>query len=84
MLIFATRYSRAVKTAPRYVRKRSYKYFDPKEFVAAVQQLKWLDLYLAEDADAAVRLLSSKITIILDAVAPMRTIQVRIKYAPLS
>jgi hypothetical protein len=82
MLIFATRYSRAVKTCPRYVRKRSYKNFDPKEFVSAVQQLNWLDLYLCDDADVAVRLLSSKITFILDAVSPMRTIQVRTRYAP--
>ena len=82
MLVFATRYSRAVKTAPRYIRKRSYKHFDPKEFVAAVQQVSWLDLYLCDDADTAVRLLSSKITFILDAVAPMRTIQVRTRYAP--
>ena len=82
MLIFATRYSRAVKTCPRYVRKRSYNNFDPKAFVSAVQQLNWLDLYLCDDADVAVRLLSSKITFILDAVAPMRTIQVRTRYAP--
>ena len=37
MLIFATRYSRSVKTSPRYVRKRSYKNFNPVDFSAAIQ-----------------------------------------------
>ena len=82
MLIFATRYSRAIKTQPRYVRKRSFKNFNFQEFVAAVQEIQWLDLYLSEDVNAAVQILSSKLTFILDTMAPMRTIQVRVKYAP--
>ena len=82
MLIHAVRYSRAIKSSSKYVRKRSYKNFNPGDFVAAVQQCSWLDLYLCEDVDSAVRLLSDKITFILDAMAPMRTVQVRKKYAP--
>ena len=69
MLVFATRYSRSVKASPRYVRKRSFKYFNPVEFVNAVQQLSWLDLYLCNDADTAVELLTSKLTFILDTLA---------------
>ena len=82
MLIFAIRYSRAVKSSPRYVRKRRYKNFDPDQFVAAVQQISWLELYLCGDVNLAVQLLSDKITCILDVMAPMRTIQVRTLYAP--
>ena len=82
MLIFAVRYSRAVKTSPRYVRKRSYKNFDPNLFLVAVQQINWLDLYLSTDVNQAVQILSDKITFILDVMAPIRTIQVRTKYAP--
>ena len=82
MLVFATRYSRSVKTSPRYVRKRSYKNFNPGEFVAAVQQVSWLDLYLCSDVDTAVDLLTNKLTFILDTLAPMKTIQVRTRYAP--
>ena len=82
MLVFATRYSRSVKASPRYVRKRSFKYFNPVEFVNAVQQLSWLDLYLRNDADTAVELLTSKLTFILDTLAPMKTFQIRTKYAP--
>ena len=80
MLVFATRYSRSVKASPRYVRKRSFKNFNPVEFVDAVQQLSWLDLYLCNDADTAVELLTSKLTFILDTLAPMKTIQIRTKY----
>ena len=82
MLIFATRYSRVVKTSPRYIRKRSYKNFNCDRFLAAIREISWLDLYLTSDVNTAVQLLSDKITFILDVMAPMRTIQVRTKYAP--
>ena len=82
MLIQAVRYSRAVKPSPRYVRKRFFKNFIPKDFVAAVKQLSWINLYMCEDVDNAVKLLSDKITFILDTMAPMKTVQIRKKYAP--
>ena len=72
MLVFATRYSRSIKTSSRYVRKRSFKNFNPAVFVDAVQQLSWLDLYLCNDADDAVELLTNKLTFILDTLAPMK------------
>ena len=82
MLIFATRYSRSMRSTPRYIRKRCYKNFNAEEFVAAIKQVSWLDIYLAEDVNTAVTILSNKITFILDTLAPMKTIQVRTKYAP--
>ena len=82
MLISAVRYSKSIKSSPKYIRKRSYKKFDQDLFVQAVQQLTWLDVYLCEDVDDAVDLLSRKITEILDEMAPMRTIQVRKNYSP--
>ena len=82
MLIFAVRYSRVVKTSAIYVRKRAYKNFDPEQFIAAVQQLNWLDLYLCSDVNQAVQLLSDKLTFILDVMAPLRTILIRTRYAP--
>ena len=77
MLIFGTRYSRVIRTSPRYIRKRCYKNFNKEAFIAAVQQLSWLELYLETDVNVAVKLLSDKLTFIL---APIRTIQVRSKY----
>ena len=82
MLIHAVRYSRSIKPSPRYVRRRSYKNFNSGSFITAVQQLSWLDLYLCEDVNTAVKILSEKLTFILDTMAPMKTIQVRKKYVP--
>ena len=83
MLVFETRYSKSVKTSSRYVRKRSFKNFNPAAFFDALQQLGWLDLYLCNDANTAVELLTSKLKFILDTLAPMKTIQIRTRYAPL-
>ena len=82
MLIFAVRKSKSMKTSPRYIRKRSYRNFDPTVFVRAVQQVSWLDVYLSSEVDEAVELFTSKLTEILDDMAPMRSIQVRTNYAP--
>lgn len=39
-------------------------------------------MYLCEDVNTAVKILSEKLTFILDTMAPMKTIQVRKKYVP--
>ena len=77
MLISAIRYSKSIKSSPKYIHKRCYKNFDSDLFVQAVQQLSWLDVYPCDDVDDAVGQLSRKITGILDDMAPMKTIQVR-------
>ena len=82
MLVFAVRYAKSIKSSPSYIRKRCYKNFCPDQFVAAIQQVSWLDIYLSSDVNNAVRLLSDKITFILDTMAPIRTIQIRKKFAP--
>ena len=82
MVIFATRYSKSMRTTPRYIRRRSYKDFNPEAFIAAIRQVSWLDIYLSDDVNTAVELLSSKISFILDTMAPMKSIQVRTKYSP--
>ena len=81
-LIFAVRYSRSIKSSPRYIRKRSYRNFKPEEFKEAIQSVSWLDVYLSENVNKAVELMSNKITSILDTMAPIRTVQVRTNYAP--
>ena len=82
MLVYAVRYSKAIKTSSRYIRRRCYKNFCPEEFVASIQKVSWLDIYLCNDVNTAVQLLSDKITFILDTMAPIRTIQVRKRFAP--
>ena len=82
MLIFAIRYSISIKTSPRYIRKRSYQNFNPEKFKAEIQKISWLDVYLSDNVNQAVKLMSDKITTVLDSMAPMRTVQVRTNYAP--
>ena len=82
MMISAVRHSKTIRSSPKYIRKRSFKNFDPQLFVATVQQVSWLDVYLCNDVDEAVELFSNKITEILDVMAPMKTIQVRTNYSP--
>ena len=69
-----------MKTSPRYIRKRSYK--KAKDFKRAIQNVSWLDVYLSDIVNQAVKLMSNKITSILDTMAPMRTVQIRTNYAP--
>ena len=82
MLITGIRHSKAVKNCPKYIRKRCYKHFDKNLFVDKVSQLSWLEVYLSEDVDEAVHLLSKNLTNVLDEMAPLRTIQIRKNYNP--
>ena len=82
MLISGLRHSKSIRNSPKYIRKRCYKNFNSEIFVQSVQQLNWLDVYLCEDVDEAVHLLSNNLKNVLDQLAPMRTIQVRTKYNP--
>ena len=65
----------------RYVRKRSFKNFDPAKFKEAVKQISWFDLYMCNNPNEAAVLLQKKLTDILDTMAPIKTNQVRVKYA---
>ena len=46
-----------------------------------VSQLSWYDLYMSDSPNEGVEILNRKLTKILDIMAPIRTIQVRAKYA---
>ena len=81
-LLRVTRFTKSMKNSARYVRKRSFKNFNQTEFCEAVKKISWFDLYTCEDPSQAAALLTSKLTDILDQMAPIKTFQVRTKYAP--
>ena len=81
-LIKVTRYAKTLQRSIRYVRKRVFKNFVDKDFQQAVKNLSWCNLYSCGDPERAVNILTGKLTTILDQMAPVRTIQVRSKYAP--
>ena len=82
MLISVKRSTKMNISSPAYIRKRSFRNFNSDDFVAAIRQISWLDIYLCSNIDDAVKLLSEKITFILDIMAPLKTVQVRKKYNP--
>ena len=81
-IVTTTRYTKAAISKPRIIKKRSYKNFDPQSFLEAVRNTSWWEIYSCEDCERAVELLTSKLTAILDVMAPIVTVQVRAKYAP--
>ena len=82
-VIFATRYTTAQISKPRVVRKRSYKDFDPVQFLNEVKNISWWGVYSeCFDCENAAGILKRKLTDVLDVMAPIQTFQVRTKYAP--
>ena len=81
-MISVTRRTKNVVSKPRIIKKRNFKNFNPQEFLDAVSNTSWLDVYLCEDLDVAVNLVADKLNSILDIMAPVKIIQVRNKYAP--
>ena len=81
-LIYAVRYAKDIKKSARYVKKRCFKTFQVESFKADIRKISWFDVYQCEDVEKAVNILTHKITTVLNKHAPIRTIQVRSKYAP--
>ena len=81
-LIFATRYSKMIRSNVRYVRKRSYKDFSPEAFLDEIATVEWWNVYQADNVDATVNIFSEKFSRILDHHAPMKTFQTRTNFAP--
>ena len=80
-LIFVNKHAKNIREHVRYVKKRSYKDFKEEDFMEAVNNIKWYDVYCCQDVDLAVDTFTNKITEILDRMAPVRKFQVRTKYA---
>ena len=81
-MIFSVRHTKQIISKPRIIKKRCFKNFKPGDFIAAVQGISWYDVYMTEDVEAATKLVTGKLTAILDVMAPVKTIQSRAKFAP--
>ena len=80
-LIIATKYAKNLKQNIRYCKKRSYKKFSEQEFLVELGKVSWWDVYCCQDVDISVDIFTSKITNILDKMAPVKKFQLRSKYA---
>ena len=81
-LLKVIRYTKSFKQLPRYVRKRSYTNFDDKIFLQKLSESNLSEVLECTDVDTATVLLMNKLTVILDMLAPITTIQVRTNYLP--
>ena len=59
-----------------------FKKFCEVEFLQAVKQLRWWDIYVCNDANKAAEILTSKISKLLDDMAPIKCVQVHANYLP--
>ena len=69
-----TRYAKSMVRNVRYIRKRCFKNFDGEEFMREVAEMRWVDVYLTEDVNVAVHLLTAKLSAALDKHALIKTI----------
>ena len=76
------RYTKAAILKPRIVQKRSFKNFNANKFIEAIQHTSWWNVYESDDVEEAVKLVTEKIQMILDDLAPIKTFQVRSKFTP--
>ena len=81
-LLKFTRFSKSFRPRPRFIRKRMYKDFDSKKYMESLAASNLEEVLDCTDVNEATELLVNKITKVLDKMAPVRTVQVRAKYAP--
>ena len=81
-LVKVIRYTKSFKQLPRYVRKRTFKDFNEESFHQQLSECNLEDILNCRDPELACRMLISKLTTILDNLAPITNIQVRSCYVP--
>ena len=81
-LVSCTRFSKSFFNTNKIIRKRSFKNFEERKFIEALSNISFWEIYTCNDVNEAVDILTNKLTKILDEMAPVRTYQVRCKYAP--
>ena len=81
-LVIGTRFTKNIKDNTRYTIKRSYKNFDKDIFLQRVRETNMMDIYMSQDTNTAAEMLTAKINVILDSMAPIKKIQMRKNYAP--
>ena len=67
---------------PRFIRKRVFKNFEAKNFRQGLADSQLKEVLDCNDVNEATECFEDKLTMVLDSMAPLRTIQIRTKYAP--
>ena len=64
-LVMVTRYTKSVVRKTRIIKKRSYKNFKSQDFINELLSVSWLDIYLCEEVNMAVKLFTERMNAIL-------------------
>ena len=81
-LIKVTRFSKSFRQNPRYIRKRIFKDFDDTVFKQKLEETNLGEVFACTDVNTAAEMITSKISKVLDEMAPVKTIQTRTNYVP--
>ena len=81
-IIKVTRFSKAFKQQPRYIRKRMFKNFDPSVFKSLVCAANLDEILPLGNVNLAAEMLVKKLNRVLDEIAPVKTVQLRANYVP--
>ena len=81
-IIHAIRMAKLIRSNRRYVKKRSYKYFDKNAFIEEIKHTSWWPVYSCEDASGAAQLFTQILGEVLDRHAPVKVFQTRTNFAP--
>ena len=81
-LIKVTRFTKSFRQNPRYIRKRIFKKFDKDKFIEKLEGSHLHEVLECDEVNTATTLLVNKISVILDEMAPVKTIQTRSNYVP--
>ena len=81
-LLKVTRFSKSFKQLPRFVKKRTFKNFDEELFKDRIRVCGFEEIYSCQNVEEAAKLLTDKVTDVLDDMAPIKKFQTRTNYAP--
>ena len=81
-LLKVTRFAKSFKQNPRFIRKRMFKNFEEKKFKKELSEQNLDEILNCSDANQAAELLVNKMNIVLDIMAPIRTVQTCSNYVP--
>ena len=81
-LLKFVRFAKSLKLLPRYIRKRSFKDFDVLKFKENIDVCGLEDVLKCSDVYCAAKMLTDKLSSVLDSLAPIKRVQICHNYAP--
>ena len=81
-LLKVVRFTKSFKHLPRYVKKRTFKCFNEEEFRNSLIESGLDEVLNCTDVNLAAEILTTKLSEILDIMAPVKKFQTRTNYAP--